>query len=168
MTGELETRKDLETSIRGELEYRTSQFDQLESNFRGTLTELESTLISTSAALLTKGEKFLLQNSANPTKYLPNWVTKNSDDIKTFNSKVNSTPSTSLSTFTQSSGGNMTNILDYMETKADQYNSMISEIFEDATKIALEKLGLQKAQFVADKGRLKKKIRERFGFYRKA
>jgi hypothetical protein len=62
----------------------------------------------------------------------------------------------------------MTNILDYMETKADQYTSMISEIFEDASKIAVEKLGRQKAQFVADKGRFKKKIRERFGFYRKA
>lgn len=62
----------------------------------------------------------------------------------------------------------MTNILEYMETKADQYNSMISEIFEDATKIAADTLARQKAQSVADKGRLKKKIRERFGFYRKS
>lgn len=62
----------------------------------------------------------------------------------------------------------MTNILDYIETKTDEYNSMISEIFENANKSAAENLGRQKAQFLADKGKFKKKIRERFGFYRKA
>jgi hypothetical protein len=129
--------------------------------------ELESTLISTSKALLTKGGNFLSENSSNPTKKLSTWVANNSEEIKSFNSKVNSSTETSLSTFTQTSGGNMNNILDYMETKIDQYNSIISEIFEDATKSAAENLGQQRAQFLADKGKFKKKIRERFGFYRK-